>query len=89
MCPRLPVAPAVWLQDLRSGSFASRRRPPAPTTSTFTGPTQAYAQWRPNITRSFQIYDGWFSRIRGIESGVSLEGLPVSQTFRPTTAEST
>jgi type VI secretion system protein ImpC len=29
-----------------------------------------------NITRSFKIY-GWCSRIRGIESGGSLEGLPV------------
>jgi type VI secretion system protein ImpC len=29
-----------------------------------------------NITRSFKLY-GWCSRIRGVESGGSLEGLPV------------
>jgi type VI secretion system protein ImpC len=41
----------------------------------FTWANSAYAM-ATNITRSFKIY-GWCSRIRGIESGGSLEGLPV------------
>jgi type VI secretion system protein ImpC len=43
--------------------------------SKFTWANSAYAM-ATNITRSFKIY-GWCSRIRGIESGGSLEGLPV------------
>ena len=41
----------------------------------FTWANSAYAM-ATNITRSFKTY-GWCSRIRGIESGGSLEGLPV------------
>jgi type VI secretion system protein ImpC len=41
----------------------------------FTWANSAYAM-ATNITRSFKMY-GWCSRIRGIESGGSLEGLPV------------
>src|SRR6267143_1607024 len=43
--------------------------------SKFTWANSAYAM-ATNITRSFKMY-GWCSRIRGIESGGSLEGLPV------------
>jgi type VI secretion system protein ImpC len=43
--------------------------------SKFTWANSAYAM-ATNITRSFKIY-GWCSRIRGIESGGSVEGLPV------------
>jgi type VI secretion system protein ImpC len=43
--------------------------------SKFAWANSAYAM-ATNITRSFKIY-GWCSRIRGIESGGSLEGLPV------------
>jgi type VI secretion system protein ImpC len=41
----------------------------------FSWANAAYAM-ATNITRSFKMY-GWCSRIRGIESGGSLEGLPV------------
>jgi len=41
----------------------------------FTWVNSAYAM-AVNITRSFKLY-GWCSRIRGVESGGSLEGLPV------------
>lgn len=41
----------------------------------FTWANSAYAMGA-NITRSFKIY-GWCSRIRGIESGGAVEGLPV------------
>jgi len=41
----------------------------------FSWANSAYAM-ATNITRSFKMY-GWCSRIRGIESGGSLEGLPV------------
>ena len=41
----------------------------------FTWANSAYAM-ATNITRSFKMY-GWCSRIRGIESGGSVEGLPV------------
>ena len=40
-----------------------------------------------NVTRAFKEY-GWCSRIRGIESGGAVEGLPV-HAFRPMTAAST
>jgi type VI secretion system protein ImpC len=43
--------------------------------SKFSWANSAYAM-ATNITRSFKMY-GWCSRIRGIESGGSLEGLPV------------
>jgi type VI secretion system protein ImpC len=43
--------------------------------SRFTWANSAYAM-ATNITRSFKMY-GWCSRIRGIESGGSVEGLPV------------
>jgi len=43
--------------------------------SKFAWSNSAYAM-ATNITRSFKMY-GWCSRIRGIESGGSLEGLPV------------
>ena len=43
--------------------------------SKFTWANAAYAM-ATNITRSFKMY-GWCSRIRGIESGGALEGLPV------------
>jgi type VI secretion system protein ImpC len=43
--------------------------------SRYTWANASYAM-ATNITRSFKIY-GWCSRIRGIESGGSLEGLPV------------
>jgi type VI secretion system protein ImpC len=43
--------------------------------SKFSWANSAYAM-ATNITRSFKLY-GWCSRIRGIESGGSLEGLPV------------
>jgi type VI secretion system protein ImpC len=43
--------------------------------SKFTWANSAYAM-ATNITRSFKMY-GWCSRIRGIESGGSVEGLPV------------
>jgi type VI secretion system protein ImpC len=43
--------------------------------SKFTWANSAYAM-ATNITRSFKMY-GWCSRIRGIESGGALEGLPV------------
>ncbi|MCA9757584.1 MAG: type VI secretion system contractile sheath large subunit [Candidatus Eisenbacteria bacterium] len=41
----------------------------------YTWSNSAYAMAR-NITRSFKMY-GWCSRIRGIESGGAVEGLPV------------
>jgi type VI secretion system protein ImpC len=41
----------------------------------FTWVNSAYAM-AVNITRSFKLY-GWCSRIRGVESGGSVEGLPV------------
>ncbi len=41
----------------------------------FTWVNSAYAM-AVNITRSFKLY-GWCSRIRGVESGGALEGLPV------------
>jgi type VI secretion system protein ImpC len=41
----------------------------------YTWANSAYAM-ATNITRSFKIY-GWCSRIRGVESGGSVEGLPV------------
>ncbi|MBB5020145.1 type VI secretion system protein ImpC [Chitinivorax tropicus] len=44
-------------------------------TSKFTWANSAYAM-AVNINRSFKLY-GWCSRIRGIESGGSVEGLPV------------
>ncbi len=37
-----------------------------------------------NINRSFKLY-GWCSRIRGVESGGEVQGLP-AHTFPPTTA---
>ena len=43
--------------------------------SKYTWANSAYAM-ATNITRSFKLY-GWCSRIRGIESGGALEGLPV------------
>lgn len=43
--------------------------------SRYTWANSAYAM-ATNITRSFKLY-GWCSRIRGIESGGSVEGLPV------------
>jgi len=43
--------------------------------SRYTWSNAAYAM-ATNITRSFKLY-GWCSRIRGIESGGSVEGLPV------------
>lgn len=43
--------------------------------SKFTWANAAYAM-ATNITRSFKMY-GWCSRIRGIESGGAVEGLPV------------
>ena len=41
----------------------------------FTWVNSAYAMGV-NITRSFKLY-GWCSRIRGVESGGAVEGLPV------------
>jgi type VI secretion system protein ImpC len=43
--------------------------------SKYTWANSAYAM-ATNITRSFKLY-GWCSRIRGVESGGSVEGLPV------------
>jgi type VI secretion protein, EvpB/VC_A0108 family len=51
--------------------------------SKYTWQNAAYAM-AVNINRSFKEY-GWCSRIRGIESGGAVEGLPV-HTFPPTTA---
>ena len=42
--------------------------------SRYTWANAAYAM-AANITRSFKVY-GWFARIRGIESGGTVEGLP-------------
>ena len=38
------------------------------------GPTPP-TRWRTNITRAFKLY-GWTTRIRGVESGGAVEGLP-------------
>jgi hypothetical protein len=51
--------------------------------SRYTWANAAYAM-AVNINRSFKLY-GWCSRIRGIESGGSVEGLP-THTFPPRTA---
>ena len=66
-----PTAP----RPTRSRSSTSRRTPTAPTTASTPGPTPP-TRWRVNINRSFKLY-GWCSRIRGIESGGAVEGLPV------------
>ena len=50
----------------------------APTTARYTWANAAYAM-AVNINRSFKLY-GWCSRIRGIESGGAVEGLP-THTF--------
>ena len=75
----LPGAPAVRREDqpgrgvrLRGGD---RRRPITPSTPGPTRPTR----WRVNINRSFKLY-GWCTRIRGVESGGAVEGLP-THTF--------
>ena len=65
-------------RPIRSRSSTSRKRPPAPTTRKYTWANAAYAM-AVNINRSFKLY-GWCSRIRGVESGGAVEGLP-THTF--------
>ena len=62
----------------RSRSSTSRKTPGAADHSRYTWANAAYAM-AVNINRSFKLY-GWCSRIRGIESGGSVEGLP-THTF--------
>ena len=72
----LPRAPAVRRQDrARSRSSTSRKTPTAPTTASTAGPTRP-TRWPPTSTASFKLY-GWCTRIRGVESGGVVEGLPV------------
>ena len=51
--------------------------------TSYTWANSAYAM-ATNINRSFKMY-GWCSRIRGVESGGAVEGLPCTRS-RPTTA---
>ena len=69
-----PTAP----RPTRSRSSTSRKTRPAPTTASTRWANAAYAM-AVNINRSFKLY-GWCSRIRGIESGGAVEGLP-THTF--------
>ena len=62
----------------RSRSSTSRKTPTAADHSKYTWANAAYAM-AVNINRSFKLY-GWCSRIRGIESGGAVEGLP-AHTF--------
>ncbi len=75
----LPVAPAVRREDAaRSRSSTSRKTPARADHSKYTWANAAYAM-AVNINRSFKLY-GWCSRIRGVESGGAVEGLP-THTF--------
>ena len=60
---------------IRSRTSPSRKTPARPTTASYTWANAAYAM-ATNINRSFKLY-GWCSRIRGVESGGAVEGLPV------------
>ena len=82
----LPGAAALRRQDqpgrgvrLRGGHRGRRH-------DKYTWANAAYAM-AVNINRSFKLY-GWCSRIRGVESGGAVEGLPRTPS-RPTTAAST
>mgnify|MGYP003694279157 CR=1 FL=1 len=73
--PACPTAP----RPTRSRSSTSRKRRRAADARQATpGPTPP-TRWRVNINRSFKLY-GWCSRIRGVESGGAVEGLP-AHTF--------
>ena len=75
----LPGAPALRREDrTRSRSSTSRRTPAGADHNKYTWANAAYAM-AVNINRSFKLY-GWCSRIRGIESGGAVEGLP-THTF--------
>ena len=75
----LPGAPALRRQDRsRSRSSTSRKTRARPTTAGTPGRTPP-TRWPSNINRSFKMY-GWCSRIRGVESGGAVEGLP-THTF--------
>ena len=65
-------------RPIRSRSSTSRKTPRAPISSKYSWANAAYAM-AVNINRSFKLY-GWCSRIRGIESGGAVEGLP-AHTF--------
>ena len=69
-----PTAP----RRARSRSSTSRRTPRGGEHGKYTWANAAYAM-AVNINRSFKMY-GWCSRIRGVESGGAVEGLP-THTF--------
>jgi type VI secretion system ImpC/EvpB family protein len=76
--PRYSVAAAVRRQDDPVEEFDFEEDTGARDHSRYTWANAAYAM-AVNINRSFKLY-GWCSRIRGIESGGSVEGLP-THTF--------
>ena len=65
-------------RPIRSRSSTSRKTPHGGDHGKYTWANAAYAM-AVNINRSFKLY-GWCSRIRGIESGGAVEGLP-THTF--------
>ena len=70
---------ALWGEDpIRWRNSISRRTPKGADHNKYAWANSAYAM-ATNINRSFKLY-GWCSRIRGIESGGAVEGLP-THTF--------
>ena len=74
----LPGAPAVRREDRAGRGIPFRGRHRRRRSSKFCWANSAYAM-ATNITRAFKLY-GWTTRIRGIESGGAVEGLP-AHTF--------